>query len=293
MGPGGVTAAGVGAWRFAWASVAGTAHLREGRPCQDVGRCTVVAPASDAPALTACGADGAGSAARGDEGARLACASFVDAVEELYASGRRPDAADGADREREVWWSGVVADWLARFQAEVEQQAERVGGGGREFACTFLGALIEEGWAALVQIGDGAIVVDDGEAPGGYALFVWPQRGEYANETYFATDRRSAEHVALGVVSRRVEEIALLTDGLQGLVLDYARRTAHDPFFRRMFAPVRSGSPGECGALSAALATFLCSRRVRARTDDDTTLILATRRTSPCDPAGEPDGAGL
>jgi hypothetical protein len=60
-----------------------------------------------------------------------------------------------------------------------------------------------------------------------------------------------------------------------------------------MFVPVRSAPPGECGALSSALATFLCSPRVRARTDDDTTLILATRRTSPCDPAGEPGGAGL
>jgi len=281
------------AWRFAGASVAGTAHLRDGRPCQDAGRCTLVAPSDEARALLACGADGAGSAARGDEGARLACASFVEAVEGLCASGGLPVVDAAADGERDAWWSTFVAEWLARFQSEVEGQAERVAAKGRDFACTFLGALVGEGWAGLVQIGDGAIVVDHGDEPDRYAPFVWPQRGEYANETYFATDRRAPERLVLGVVPRRVEEIALLTDGLQGLVLDYARMAPHDPFFRRMFAPVRSAPPGESGALSAALAAFLGSPRVRARTDDDTTLILATRRTSPSEVAGKPDGAGI
>jgi hypothetical protein len=292
MGAGGVTAPGAGAWRFACASVAGTTHLREERPCQDVGLCRLVAPAGDDGALLACGADGAGSAPRGDEGARLACESFLDALAELYPSPGAPTHG-AADGDRAAWWSTAVGGWLTRFQAEVEARAERVAGSSRDFACTFLGALVGEGWAALVQIGDGAIVVDDGDDPERYCPFVWPQRGEYANETYFATDRRAAELLALGVVPRRVEEIALLTDGLQSLVLDYARTAPHDPFFRRMFAPVRAAPPGGCGELSAALAAFLASPGVRARTDDDTTLILATRRTSPGDGAGKPDGAGV
>jgi hypothetical protein len=291
MGAGRLTPPPDGGWRFASASVAGSAHLRDGRPCQDAGRCAVVTPHGDGCALIACGADGAGSAARGDEGAQLACAAFVEAVERLYASGRRLEA-DGDDTEPAFRWSDVVGDWLLGFQAAVERRAEQVGGDSREFACTFLGALVEEGCAGLVQIGDGAIVVDD-DAPDRYRHFVWPQRGEYANETNFATDRRAGEHAELSVLPRRVEEVALFTDGLQGLVLDQARRAAHEPFFRRMFAPVRDAPPGECPPLSAALAAFLGSPRVRARTDDDTTLILATRRGEQPEPPGKPDGAGI
>jgi hypothetical protein len=282
------------AWRFACASVAGAAHVRDGRPCQDAGLCALVPPADEAGALLACGADGAGSAPRGEEGARLACATFVATVEGLRAADRVPAADDTIDDdETPPWWSAAVDAWLTRFHDQVERRAERSGSSRRDFACTFLGALVGQEWAALVQIGDGAIVVDQGDDPDAYASFVWPQRGEYANETYFATEPRTAERIAVGVVCRRVEEIALLTDGLQGLVLDYARRAPHGPFFERMFSPVRAAPPGESGRLSASLAAFLGSASVRARTDDDTTLILATRRSGPGDGVGKPDGAGI
>ena len=277
-------------WRFGHASVAGTAHLREGRGCQDVGCCAVVAPAGDPGVLVACGADGAGSAPRGEEGARLACASFLESVSELY----RPEQGDGAPDElaRPAWWARLVEAWLTRFRDRVAQAAEPDRSDRREFACTFLGAVVADGWAGLVQIGDGAIVVDGGDGLESYASFVWPRRGEYANETYFATDDRAAEHVDLDLLPRRIDEIALLTDGLQGLVLDYARRAPHGPFFARVFAPFRAASD-DCAALSAQLAAFLASPRVRARTDDDTTLILATRRTEPVEPVAASVGADL
>jgi hypothetical protein len=280
------------AWRFACASVAGAAHRRDGRPCQDAGLCTLVPPADQAGALLACGADGAGSAPRGEEGARLACATFVATVEGLSHAGRVPAADDTADGAA-GWWDAAVDAWLTRFHGQVECRAERTGASRRDFACTFLGALVGHEWAALVQIGDGAIVVDRCDDPHAYASFVWPQRGEYANETYFATEPRAAEQIAVEVVCRRVEEIALLTDGLQGLVLDYARMAPHAPFFARMFSPVRDAPPGESGRLSASLAAFLGSAGVRARTDDDTTLILATRRSGPGDGVGGPGGAGI
>jgi hypothetical protein len=274
-------------WRFGHASVAGSAHLRDGRPCQDVGRCAVVAPGDDRGVLVACGADGAGSAPRGEEGARLACDCFVELVSELY----RPEQDDEAEiaLDRRAWWCELVDAFLSRFQGQVGLAAD--GRDRREFACTFLGAVVAEGWAGLVQIGDGAIVVDGGE-PDQYRPFVWPRRGEYANETYFATDERAAEHADRDVLPRRVEEIALLTDGLQSLVLDYAARAPHAPFFARAFAPFRVATD-DCATLSTALAAFLQSPRVRARTDDDTTLILATRRTERGEPLGASSGAGI
>ncbi|HEY3111527.1 MAG TPA: PP2C family serine/threonine-protein phosphatase, partial [Chloroflexota bacterium] len=227
---------------------------------------------------------------RGEEGARLACTAFVETVSDLYL----PEHGDQAPvvLDRRAWWARLVEAWLSRFQGRVGLAAEQDGRDRRGFACTFLGAVVADGWAGLVQIGDGAIVVDDGGGPDRYAPFVWPRRGEYANETYFATDDRAAEHVDLDLLPRRIDEIALLTDGLQGLVLDYARRAPHGPFFARVFAPFRAASD-DCAALSAQLAAFLASPRVRARTDDDTTLILATRRTERLDRTGTSSGAGL
>jgi hypothetical protein len=65
---------------------------------------------------------------------------------------------------------------------------------------------------------------------------------------------------------------------LQRLALHYEGRTAHAPFFRPMFAPVRAADPGRAETLSTQLAAFLGSQPVNARTDDDKTLVLATRR---------------
>jgi hypothetical protein len=52
---------------------------------------------------------------------------------------------------------------------------------------------------------------------------------------------------------------------------------------------VRAADPGRAESLSAQLAAFLVSQPVNARTDDDKTLVLATRR--PQTPA-ETDSTG-
>ena len=67
----------------------------------------------------------------------------------------------------------------------------------------------------------------------------------------------------------------MLTDGLQPLALNYAAKAAHAPFFVPMFRPLRVAPSG--ATVLAALRNFLDSPRVNERTDDDKTLILATR----------------
>ena len=61
------------------------------------------------------------------------------------------------------------------------------------------------------------------------------------------------------------------------LALDYAATRAHGPFFSPLFRTIRDG-PGE-ETLRASLRDYLNSGRVNARTDDDKTLLLATRIT--------------
>src|SRR5258708_32385476 len=67
-----------GAWRYAYASVAGTSHEKNGSPCQDAGSCRVVETIGGGPVLLAVASDGAGSARRSEEGARLAVELFLD-----------------------------------------------------------------------------------------------------------------------------------------------------------------------------------------------------------------------
>lgn len=142
----------------------------------------------------------------------------------------------------------------------------------RDFACTLLTAVGSTDGAAFSQLGDGAIVTDDGD---GYQPIFWPQTGEYANTTNFLTGTGYEDEIVFRSVGHAVKDLALFTDGLQPLALHYASRTAHSPFFAPMFDSLRRTESFE--TLEVQLNEFLCSGAVNERTDDDKTLVLASR----------------
>ena len=78
----------------------------------------------------------------------------------------------------------------------------------------------------------------------------------------------------------------MLTDGLQMLALDFARRGSTTGSSRRCSSTVRNGPDEE--TLRASLLEFMDSKRVNERTDDDKTLLLATRN-NPDVPPNLPD----
>src|SRR5262249_55721179 len=120
----------------------------------------------------------------------------------------------------------------------------------------------------------------------GYELAFWPDNGEYANTTRFLTDDDYRDHLRIEVVDRSISELAALTDGLQMLALDFVMMRAHDRFFAPLFRTVRNG-PG-VDTLRDSLLNFMDSKRVNDRTDDDKTLVLATRN-APDAPPSRPD----
>src|SRR5262249_55222157 len=124
----------------------------------------------------------------------------------------------------------------------------------RDFSCTLLAALVDEKAAVFFQIGDGAIVyrAEDGR----YVPALWPQSGEYANCTFFLTDADATKRVQAARAGG-VHEVALLTDGLQGLALQYASRAAHGPFFAPMFARLRGVTATRPRRLAGQLTAFL------------------------------------
>jgi hypothetical protein len=270
-------------WKYIWASAVGTSHSLTGAPCQDSSGCRVFTAADGTRVLVAVASDGAGSASRSEEGSALACSLFLSEMEALFG-----EEGDGDVRQvsREF-----LEGWLTSFRREVDLRAEHEGLTARDFACTLLAAVVGEDCAAFAQIGDGAIVVPDPDEPGEYNYVFWPEQGEYANQTYFATEDGAASRLQYDLVPHRVDEVAVLTDGLQNLALHFQSRTAHAPFFRPIFAWLRPAPDDYSEKFTASLSGYLNSPAVNDCTDDDKTLILATRRPASAPAMGEAEPA--
>ena len=82
----------------------------------------------------------------------------------------------------------------------------------------------------------------------------------------------------------------MFTDGIENLVLRKADHAVHAPFFESMFRSVRrSKASGTDDLLCRELGKYLSVPPIIERTDDDKTLILASRRReSPGAPAETP-----
>jgi hypothetical protein len=218
-----------GSWRHVSASVAGTSHLRDGRPCQDASVCVTLLDDERRELLVAAVSDGAGSAAHSDVGSALACSLFVDELRALLETGG--SVADVTP--------DFARDWLRRFAAEIAVRAEAMESTPRELACTLLAAAVSEDRAVFLQVGDGAIVFATEEEPGALDVAVWPQQGEYANVTFFATDPSAADRISHRVVEQRVDRLAVFSDGLQMLALSFADQSAFQPSSNRCSGPWR------------------------------------------------------
>jgi hypothetical protein len=252
------------AWRTAYGSAIGTAHVRNGAVCQDAGCCAVVRPVDGPEILVASVADGAGSAPQSEHGARLA----VEAFQRDFAAAAQGEAGlDAIGRD-------FVLQWLADTQAAIQTLATASGYQAKDYACTFLGAVITDQAAVYVQIGDGAIVTDDAD---GFRAIFWPQHGEFANSTFFLTMEDAAAIIQVERRDGAVQELAMFSDGLERLVLDMTARTVHAPALRPIFGWLASTEPAPGGGPSAVVTAYLNSANVNRRTDDDKTLIMATR----------------
>jgi Protein phosphatase 2C len=238
-------------WKLVYGSVRGTSHAVSGQPCQDFCAGNLVG----STVAAAC-SDGAGSAELSHLGSKAVVERFME------VAGPSESAPGRAALEA----------WVDAAREGVLEEAVTQGAIPRQLACTLLVAIVGNGWAAFAQIGDGVIVFN-GDA--GYELAFWPDNGEYANTTRFLTDDDYRKHLRIEIVTRQVSELAVMTDGLQMLALDFKGARVHDPFFEPLFRTVRNNPNEE--ALRTSLLEFMDSKRVNERTDDDKTLLLAVR----------------
>jgi hypothetical protein len=247
-------------WLVVAASEIGTSHTENGRSCEDSCWAQVSVTKDGLPFLSIFVADGAGSAARGGEGAELAIAAaagFIEKKLKLNEFGLTDDLA---------------VECVTAVRTVIDSQANAHGLKPRDFACTFLGVLSFQNGTLLMQVGDGGIAVDTGQ---GLEVPIEPMGGEYANMTSFVTDDNAISVLKTKDYSVAAVKIAVFSDGLQRLALNMAENTAYEPFFSPFFNVLAKSTPDQEDELQAALMRFLGSAAVNDRTDDDKTLALA------------------
>jgi hypothetical protein len=249
-----------GGWRYAAASVIGTSHQTSPEGiCQDSHGFQFL---DTVGAFVGVVSDGAGSASQSKVGSRLTCDFILKRIAET------PDSL--------LFSNSLAADVLERLRVELQRVADDAGLTMRDFACTMLVAIVTPERAAFWQIGDGAICFRAHDQDR-FSYVFWPEKGDYANVTFFVTDQSAQTHLEFDVADTDIADLAIFSDGLERLALDFVSGEAHTAFFNGLFPPVRSlVNPGCSAELSAQISGFLGSERVNKRTDDDKTLLLAS-----------------
>jgi hypothetical protein len=248
-------------WRHIAQSVQGPGHAAEGLPCQDNHRVRTFG-AGEAATLVACVADGAGSAPYSDIGSGIACDAIIEQAAAYFESSNGFNSLQLGD----------ARCWCENARSRIRDVAIQRQAEPRAFATTLCVAIAGPEFSVFFQIGDGAIILGNN---GVYGIVFWPQSGEYANSTNFLTAEEYEQQLEFFSVPGQCDDIALMTDGLERLALRFDSRTPHAPFFVPLFRALRSTENVE--GLSEELGKFLGSDSIRTRSDDDKTLILASR----------------
>lgn len=247
-------------WTWAAASCRGTSHIRTGSRRQDAYSCSVGTDNRSAFIGVVC--DGAGSASHGGEGASLACRIMQKKARQHF------------QKTTDFPIDAQIDEWIESVRSSISTAALNRTLGIRDFAATLIFVISTGKETLVVHIGDGGVVVLDKES-GEWKPVSWPAQGEYASTTFFITDEPSPSTRIIRQ-NADVSAIALFSDGIERIALNFSLEQAHRPFFEGVINPVMASEiAGRDMFLSQRLARFLDSDSVNKRTDDDKTLILA------------------
>lgn len=259
-----------GKWRIAQASVIGQSHLNQNTVCQDRLLTRTLETESEGEILIAAVADGAGSTTRGERGAEIACEFFASQISEFLKNATVKSLTEDFGMR-----------WIEFFQSKIAEIGRAEKKEMREYATTLVAAVVSESDAVFYQVGDGGAVFSVDGAPESYRFSIAPVESEYVNMTEFLTDTAAAKSLRFVAVEKRIEDLILFSDGIFAVAVDYQEMRPHEPFLMPMIAPLRRSSSGNAsGDLNEKLEKFLASPKLNEKTDDDKTIILASRKIS-------------
>ena len=243
-------------WRVIGASIQGSSHEKNSKPCEDAHQWKKVQDI-----LIGAVADGAGSASHAEIGSVVAAKAAIEALQAGLAKHAPAN---------EAGWIGLLVDAAKQARAAVEKEAAARKIRPRDLASTLVCSAISPSWMGAMQIGDGAVLA--GENADRFLVLTKPVVSEYLNETVFLTSPDYAERMQVTVLAGRACRLAMFTDGLQMLALKMPLAQPHTPFFKPLFGLLEQTA--DTAAAQARLEDFLRSPRLRNRTDDDLTLSL-------------------
>ena len=255
-------------WKYIYSSVKGSSHEATNTPKQDnCKNCILLINGKDY--LVSAVADGAGSAKYSDLSSKFICKLFIRKTKQWLENNSLEDLT----RE-------VIAKWFIYFQKIIKRtvsiyKLETV----RDFATTLLFSVLSKNYNVFVQIGDGIIAVGDND---NFECVFLPQNGEFINTTHFATESSAVNIFMFKTINESVKRIAMHTDGIEQIALDFKGQKPFIPFFTPFFSAIEKlENSGYSETLSKQLELFLQSDRVNKKTDDDKTLFLASVLNTP------------
>jgi hypothetical protein len=248
------------------ASVTGQAHEASGEGCQDFfafdsGNGWAVAVVSD----------GAGSAARALDGARIVGEEICQMLAGTVRSREASVLTDGNCS----WANDSLAHAIEYARARclaVAKEDEQLS----DFHATVVGVLLLERCGLLFHIGDGGVSVHRRCSAGLETIaFSEPENGEYSNQTFFFTEPHWKSHLRTVEIGDAPESVWLMTDGAYELAvsrqLKRLRDTTEDEVIRLVFQEPE-------GRREAILRAILSSPQAAARNDDDKTVVIIRKR---------------
>jgi hypothetical protein len=202
-------------WCAAGVSTIGTSHKQSGAECQDTWAVNqAVIPASLEVVTAVCVSDGAGSVEKAFAGARLTAFAVSNWLHENFSSALT------------LTQNQIGKACLAKIRRSIRRAAERTGSSPNEYAATLVAVCVgaNGAWLAL-HLGDGGIV---GEFANQVLVVSPPEKGEFANESWFVTSPDALEHLRVyGSPFNRdlckPTGFVIFSDGVENSLLD--RRT--------------------------------------------------------------------
>jgi Protein phosphatase 2C len=243
------------------ASVIGPYHVQQSIPCQDACAFEVLPSGLSIIAV----ADGAGSAARSEMGAKIAVERAVQSLKETMDK-------DGQDVNLEI----AIKHAVSSVRKALEIKASECQWELRDLACTIIVVALMRDSVAVAHIGDGAVVA---KTCLGLKLLSGPEISEYANETSFLTNKDWDTALRISKVVPEILGVAVFTDGCQRAALLKTEQgfQPYDRFLEPLFSYVREVTDPQVGEQD--IKNLLSSKKVCDNSEDDKTLVMAILNT--------------
>ena len=242
-------------WKIISHALVGSSHLEQEKGCEDV----IKAITEENIAVISL-ADGAGSFSKAVEGAKTATEKsskwLLNNFDWAYS-------AKKSDIKNRLIYNTIKKSLIRKLKKEKSKL--------QEYSSTLLFVAIKDNKYIAGHIGDGVIGVTTTE--GENVVLSEPDRGEFANNTYFTTSSKISKHFRLhrGTIAN-IGSFFLMSDGSADCLFNQTDNTFAPAISK--FALLLAGTSIEgVGQVNNAL-TDLMEQHFRSRTNDDCSFIM-------------------